>query len=177
MNSEESMKIDYKGSDTLLVTGIFLIIWSFVFAVRDQAAMEHIWGTPYICPACISPEGYARGRLLLDLLRDETTRERWTSVLSLCLFGAAVTLIVGIMGVWISRKPKYATLCFIGGIAAGLIYLFAVVAHLYVMMPVLGVRGTYIVGIGFLAVYALFIVGAYRLKRVWRLTKGSGCIK
>ncbi|MCL2368948.1 MAG: hypothetical protein FWC72_08115 [Oscillospiraceae bacterium] len=80
-----------------------------------------------------------------------------------------MTLIVGILGIHCWQTPKHAKLCLIFGSIATIFYLpllwwgaTRVIIHTYVFQLV-----RIEVGLGFLLVYVMYIVGAYRLKQIW----------
>ena len=138
----------HRQSRMLQVVGILLIIWSVILVGRGLLVMDVVWGPP-ICPCC-APSRAADAALLEGI-----GMELWPFILLLFLLGSAATLIAGIVGVLNWKKPHNANRCFIGGITAVVIYLC-----------IFGVMGISTTRVGALTVYALYIVGAYRLKRL-----------
>jgi len=161
-----------KQTRMLQFTGILLIVRSLTFLYVALEMTDFIWW-PLCCPYCPAPgvwEFYSE--TLFPMIRNmrDIELELWPYTIALFLIGAVLAFIAGIMGLVNWRNPKRANRCLIWGIAAATVYPFLfwwgaarVAAHprafWFVRLEV---------GIGFLLVYTLYILSAYRLKQAWQ---------
>jgi len=161
-----------KQARILQITGILLLIRGVTFAYVALQMTDILW--PLCCPYCPAPGVWD---FYWEISRNLSSMELelWPYMILLFLLGAILSLIAGIMGILYWQNPKRGNRCFLWGITVATVYPFllwwgatSVVNHprafWFVRLEV---------GIGFLLVYVFYIIGAYSLKKAWRITDSS----
>jgi len=158
-------------SGILLVAGILLIMRGLTF-INVIFKMDDL-RTSLCCPSSTTPETWELYlAYMLPIMRGLSSTERalWPYMMWLFLIGAVLALIAGVMGVVSWRNPKRANRCLLWGGAAAIVYpiLLWWEATRVIIHPHAFELVRIEIRFGFLLVYALYILGAYQLKKAWR---------